>query len=173
MGVYAKERLVVWDKIYRMYKEMLHQVIDESVMVGKKQRSNWLIRVQKPIWLSRLIVEASSVVRLDRTDFSLNPSGTEVTGIGQLWDTWSSCLICCRPWRSSRGRAYLRLHSSERSSVKRRCALSRCGGPGVGSVRQDAEQNQHFSYEDLYLMMNKVMKNSSTMLWWYPQRYHH
>ena len=34
----------------------------------------------------------------------------------------------------------------------------------IGGVRQDAKQNQHFSYEDPYLLMNKVLKNNSTRI---------
>ena len=35
---------------------------------------------------------------------------------------------------------------------------------GVVSGHLDAEQNQHFSYEDLYLMINNVIMNNSTRI---------
>ena len=64
------------------------------------------------------LYEVISIVRLDRTHFSLGPSGAEVTGIGQLQDTWLSHLICCGPWRSSRGQTSLKLHSPELNDIE-------------------------------------------------------
>ena len=66
------------------------------------------------------------VVLLDWIDFPLSPSSAEVTGIGQLRNTWSSRMICCQPWRSSRGRASLKLHSPEQSDIERRYAWRHC-----------------------------------------------
>ena len=72
---------------------------------------------------------AISVVRLYQIDFSVSPYGAEVTGTSQLRDTWSSRMICCRPWRSSQGRSFQKLHSLEQSDTERRYAWRRCDEP--------------------------------------------
>ena len=66
--------------------------------------------------------DAISFVLLDRTAYSLRPYGVKVTEINKSQDTWSYYLLCCRLWRSSRGRASLKLHSPEQSDTERRCA---------------------------------------------------
>ena len=48
--------------------------------------------------------------RLDH--FLLRPSSVLMTGIGQPKDTWSSCLLHCRSYRSSLGQTYMQLRNS-------------------------------------------------------------
>ena len=68
-------------------------------------------------------------VWLNHIDFSWCQFGAEVTQISQLRNTWTSRLICCRLWRSSRGWASAKLHNLERSGIKWRCAWRRCDEP--------------------------------------------
>ena len=65
------------------------------------------------------MLEAISIIPLDRIDSSLCPPSAEVTKVGQLRDTWSSRLICCWPWRYFQGRASLKLHSPRQSDIER------------------------------------------------------
>ena len=82
------------------------------------------------------MLEAISVVRLDWTDYSLSPFGAEVTGIGQLRETWSSRLIYCRSWRYSRGLVSQKLYSPEQSDTERQYAWRCCDEPDIWTKRQ-------------------------------------
>ena len=68
--------------------------------------------IQRDARINRLIPESVTTKRnRGRIDLfeCIGQFGCQVTRTGSLWDTCSSRLICCRPWRSSRGRDSLKL----------------------------------------------------------------
>ena len=80
---------------------MAERIEAESAGPRVEAESTVLIAECRIVRCRGQLSEAIFVVRLNWTEYFLNPSGAEVTEIGQLRDTWSSRLIYYQSWRSS------------------------------------------------------------------------